>query len=55
VSPLKKKDLMNEFEKGSGICGGTNTKENQDCETDEEEGGEGGAGLRGAAVLEGMI
>lgn len=39
MSPLKQKDLMNEFGKSS-LCGGglTNTKEEQECETDEEEG-----------------
>lgn len=38
MSPLKQKDLMNEFGKSS-VCGGlTNTKEEQECETDEEEG-----------------
>lgn len=33
VSPLKKKDLMNEF--GNAIGGGT--LKDQECETDEEE------------------
>ena len=35
-SPLKKKDLLKEFEGGASILGGGNLKE-QECETDEEE------------------
>lgn len=38
-SPLKKKDLMNEFAGGASIIGGGSLKE-QECETDEEEEGE---------------
>ena len=35
VSPLKKKDLMNDF--GTNVIGGGSLRE-QECETDEEEG-----------------
>jgi hypothetical protein len=35
-SPLKKKDLLSEFEGGASIIGAGSLKE-QECETDEEE------------------
>jgi len=38
-SPLKKKDLLNEFDGEASIIGAGNLKE-QECETDEEENSE---------------
>jgi hypothetical protein len=39
-SPLKKKDLLNDFENGEDTALGCGSLKEQECETDEEEEGE---------------